>query len=483
MPTVKVPLATGVYRNIDQTELKDEAYELMDCYVNERGSVVRRPACVQKIVQDASYGGCIGLYWWPVKGYALGVHSASNVVVRYTPSTPDSYTGLALSTISGTAYRPTFCDDGTSAFVARGGPIYYSNGSANFAAIADADAPILVTHVTWLDGYLIANSVGTNRFYYSAVADSATWDSEFASASGSSDNILALKAHNRQLFLFGTVSLEVWENNGESPFERVPGGFIESGCSAPYSIVTTEDDIFWLDQARRLVKWSGGRVERVSTPFDREIADFSQVDDCFAYHTAFGGKDFLVLQFPAEARTLVHNLTNKTWSEWGRWDSTRGEYDRFIGDAHCFNLTHGKHMIGSYRGPDIQHLEEDVFRDSDYQASNSLARIRSLQTTGHIDYGTSKRKLSKELRLVLKRGNADSSIDAGEPGMQLRYRDNGSTDWSNWRQINLGGPGGTKRIVRLQRQGVFETRQYQFACSDDCGWNLIDAEEDIEVLR
>src|SRR3989304_9973387 len=104
------------------------------------------------------------------------------------------------------------------------------------------------TSLTFQDGYFIVRKAETGRFYISDLLNPASWYAlDYATAEGLHDNLVAVHSNNRDLWLLGSESMEIWYNSGESafPFARYSGGFINIGCKAAGSVVSSEQGVFW----------------------------------------------------------------------------------------------------------------------------------------------------------------------------------------------------------------------------------------------
>ena len=269
MTTVKVPLFTAVYRNVDNVELSDKSYELVDGYLDEEGFNVRRPGLSLGI--DLGYGTNFpieGLFWWPQKSVAIAISNNKILRLAYASETL-TFTDMTTNG-PGSQSPPTFTVGVDSnvvspvlfGIVAAGGAMVQGNGTgatiSNFATIADADAPTAVTHVDFVDGYVLATT-GKGMFHFADVNSPLSWSAlSFATAMRNPDNIQALKVYNRQIFLIGQVTTEIWENDGTTPFSPATGGFLEYGTNSPHSVVVTSNGLFWLDNNRHIVVYRNG---------------------------------------------------------------------------------------------------------------------------------------------------------------------------------------------------------------------------------
>lgn len=473
MPTVKVPIFGSVYKGVDGIELNDDNNSLVDGFRTLKGGTAGRPGSLAKFTASTATGfGFDGLFYWSEKDVVMGVAAGEVYQLSYTANTPfiTALTGGVPLLNQGSPVSMTV--DGTNFYACNGGRIVYTPVGGTPAYIADPDAPTNATHVDFLDGYIIAID-GSNKWYWSDVNAGTSWNAlSFASAAGSPDLLNSLKVFNREIYLFGQRSVEVWENDATTPFSRIPGGMIQTGCSAPYAVFSDENSLYWLDDNRRLVRFAGKSIERLSTKFDRELQGLSKVSDAVAFKIQIDGYVFFVFTFKDADRTLVYNQTTDDWCEWGRWIYADAAYERWLGNSYCFAERWGTHLVGRRDKLIVSELSKNYHTDD-----SDITRLYRL--TGHIDYGTSKIKQSNELRFRVKRG---AGLSSGTPKLMLRYKiDN--RDWSNMKEFSLGKVGEYDIIVRDLRRKQFRTIQYEFSATDAVDLVFSDAEEDIEVLR
>lgn len=475
MQTVPLPIFNPVYRNVDETEVTDASYLLVDAYLDEAGGSTRRPGLSQLLDHGLGVNNEIdGLFWWPQKTVAISACGGNLYKLEYDAGTGVlSDTALSGDTL-GSDTRVIWAADDTRVYAANGANIVHATTSSGSATtMADGDAPTSVTHIAWIDGYLLANNVDENKVYFSDVNNPLSWTAgDYFSAVGNSDFVTAIHVFNREIYVFGPNSIETWVNDGINPFSRVPGGFIETGVIAPYSIVNTENGLFWLNNNRRFVEFNGRTVKTISTAYDKEIQGYSNVSDCMGNRIEIAGKPFLVFHFPGEDKTLVYNYEAGDWAEWRYYVGPSQTYNRWLGNDHIFAPNWGLHLVGD-RSDSLVHNFSPEFLD------DNGAEIRSARRTGHISYGTSKTKRSDEIRFTVKRGTGD--LTSRTPQMTIRWRnDNGP--WGPEVFVDLGDIGEMGFIKRIQRTGMYRKRQYEFMCSDPAPFIFSDAEEDIVVL-
>jgi hypothetical protein len=481
MRELEVPLFTAVYRNVEQEELTDESYELIDGFVDELGFNCRRPGL--SLLLDLGYGTnrpVEGIFWWPEKACALAV--SDNKVHQLTyPSSTLTATNITTNG-PGIVSTPTFARGTNSnvstptyyGLIAAGGAIIQGNGTgstiSNFATLADGDAPTTVSHIDSIDGYILAT---TNKpfFQNSDVNAPLSWAaSSFQTAMRSPDLTKALVVFNRQIYIFGQDSTEVWENDG-TPFAPVPGGFFQCGTIAPHSAVTDDNGIYWLGHRRHFMKVEGGQLQSISTPYDKEIADFSTISDCVGFRMEIRGRPAIMWQFPSQQRSLVYQPDNRSWSEWKNWDSNYSEYQPWIGKSYCYSPDWGLHLVGS-------RYDSKIYSMSTNYKSDNGNEIRFKKVTGLIDHGTNAQKRSGRLFMRAKRGDGHGGSDGV---MLLRWNDD-NEGWSNQVEVSLGAVGERETVIDVDARGLYRTRQWEIVVTDPVSVVFGKATQELEVL-
>lgn len=523
MPTVQVPLSSDIMTNVDQTSVRDGNFQLFNATVDESGATVGLPGTTSFYTGLSAFTSSgdagsqnpliTGLYWASKRstlivavaqtlrglqlrndpqatpyGYATSQRDPSgdlkvapHVSVVDVSSYPNPF-----STWGSLGTNPTrFMYDGDTKLYATGGgvPIIASFTSTGFVVAGPsnkdvstiANMPTSASHIGYIDSYALMNNVGSNVFNFSNVADVSTWSaSDVASAAGSEDNLVALLIFNRRIYLFGRQSIEIWENDGVTPFSRVSGGFIEGGTLAPYSVVTANQSIFWLDATRRFATFSGSDVSYLQSPFDKELASLPIVTDAQGYSCLINGDTFIIWDFPAAQKTYAVKIRGDSlvWSQMGFWNG-----DTYMGSSVTGWTSvpeAGVTLCYDKGGSTIYALDPSSRTDAAKGIPFRFSRV-----TGHLDFGTHKRKLAKEMLIRLKRGQGSSTT---VPYAVLKWRDNGEGPWTGERHIDLGLQGNREITARLPRMGVFRTRQFELSISDSVPVNIVSAEMDLEVL-
>jgi len=470
MPFQKVPLTGASYPSLNEQFLDTRSAVVRNLYVNEFDYSEKRPGLME-LLDLGTARGIDGLYWWDVAQKAVVV---SNGRVWTIDDALGNTTELTSGDLLQIGTPTTFDDNGTTLFMANGGKILSSTSSGPAAYIADADAPTAVTHVAFLDQYIIANLSGTGSFQFSEVADPTAWRAiDIATAETKPDITKALHVGLGEIAHFGTKSIEFWLNDGVSPFARINGATIERGILAPYSVALVNDRWIALDDRRRVIVIDRRQPVEVSMPVHHVLQSLSSVETAIGQVYTIEGLPLYVLSFPQDNRTLVYNILKNDWTEWDYWDQTEATTRRFRGNAYCYASRWNLHLVGDHSNGKVYCAKPSVYQDIS-------GPIRCVRRTGFITHGTDQEKESRSLRIKVKRSVATAA--APNPQIMLRYRNNGGA-WSNELWRNLGPVGDHENYVTWESLGQYRARQYEIAFTDNAPFEMAGAEEDVEVMR
>ena len=209
----------------------------------EAGFLNRAPGL--RLLASVGFGPVRGLWTFNNVGYVVSGNELYRIDSAYTPT--------LIGAVAGTG-PVSMADNGTQLFIAANGPSYiYNSVTLAYGAITDVDFPGAVT-VSYLDGYFTFNEPNSQKIWVTSLLDGTTIDPlDFASAEGSPDGLVAVLVNNREAWLFGTNSIEVWYDAGtpDFPLARIQGASNEIGCVAPYSVAKLDNSLFWLGQDAR----------------------------------------------------------------------------------------------------------------------------------------------------------------------------------------------------------------------------------------
>lgn len=385
-----------------------------------------------------------------------------------------------LETITGVV---ELADNGNQVGIVDGDNLYIFNLTTSIFDRIQVDGWRGSFTIAFIDGYFLFTDPDTQIFYITALNDGTSIDAlDFASAESSPDNLLAVRAVNKEAWLFGTNSVEVWFNSGASlfPFERIQGAFIKYGCAAKYSAVTTAKTVFWLgnddDGSGTIWMAQGYQPQRISTfAVENAIQGYGNISDAVGHSYQEGGHYFYVLNFPTAGTTWAYDINLDLWHERQYFNPVTSLYERARPQNHIFVF--GKHLVGDYaRG--IVYEQNLSFLDDDGDI------IRRLRTSQHefdsksLDYiFYSKFQLDMQAGVGITTGN----IEDTSPSAILDWSDDGGYTWSNEHFRSMGKIGEYRKRVIWRRLGRGRDRVFRLTIAARVPVFIIDAYAEAEL--
>jgi hypothetical protein len=359
-----------------------------------------------------------------------------------------------------------------------------SGGQGYLAYIAAPGDPVTIIPVipastgTFMDGYYIAAQPNSNHFNISALNDGSSWDPlDYGVKQGYPDNIANITAAFEQLWIFGYDTTEVWYDSGAAnfPFQRIPGGLIEYGCYAPYSVAIMENSIMWLGGAsfsgHGVVYQTNGLVPtRVSNhTLEYKIQNvYGDITDAVAYCYQDSGHHFYVLNFPTANATWVYDITTGLWHERGFWNTATGQYEAILGRSHAF--VWNEHIVGDWRNGQLYLQNLNYYTDAGTTATNG-SPIRRLRSAPHISDNMLWTRYD-QLLVDMTVGDAAQGLN---PQMMMRWSDNGGRTWTNEKWASAGQAGQYNTRVIWRRLGRSRDRVFEISITDPVEATIIGA--------
>lgn len=466
---------------------------------------------------------CRGL-WTTSSDVTYGVFGSYLVQISYSSSSlanQASYNVVGqLNTTSGTV---RFADNQDTLLVVDGQYGYTVNVSdATFSQITDENFPGAQdgkhgpAHAACIDTYFIVNSVGTNKYYWSAPGyvpyafDSTKpgvqtlWNGlDYGEKLGDSDNIVGIVSTVNLLWIFGERSAEIHVNqqNGDdasgSIFGRMSNAFVNFGCGAAGSICKYTNTVYWLgrDQTGAIGIFaadSSFQPTRISTRgVETRIQSYSDISDCYSFVYSHNGHSFIIFQFPSgtptddqyqvTGATWVYDITNGTWTRRTIWDISTGLSSIWAGNYTTYNF--GKVLFGDASTNALYWFNSDKF-DNDKPDGTGTREIERV-VTSPIGYDSSKNTVYRSVQLQLQPGqglqNNNSAGIGANPKVMYSYSNDSGFSWSNERESSFGGYGEYAYRCRWVKCGIGRNRVHKFRITDPVFVCIIGLTVDIEV--
>lgn len=314
----------------------------------------------------------------------------------------------------------------------------------------------------YLDQYAIYAPVGS-AFYISSLAASGVIDDlDFASAEAMPDYLVSFIVCNRQLYLFGSKSTEIWINTGAAdfPLQRYEGMVMSVGCAAVHTPRILNGAPVWVgsDMAGAGSVWmaEGYTPRRISTrAVEEALRSSSDLSAATAYVQHWNGSYFYCLNLPGVDTTWCFDALTQSWHE-------RAELEGGIYQQHrvmcCFKFAGVDLGLGS--DGVLYTWSDDVHNN----AGDTLCRERISPHNATMD---GKRHFFGAFEVDCDRGGGGVAM--------LRYSNDGGATWTDWKQRSLGDTGHYQQRVLWNITGSARDRVWHLRCTDDVPFNVVHA--------
>jgi hypothetical protein len=346
------------------------------------------------------------------------------------------------------------------------GVFYYYGAGAHTGSIGPIDAPYppppfppsnsfaagwhAPADGDFMDGYWIFAEAGTQTFFISNYQVPSEYDAlDFAVEDDLPDSMVALRAVNGRVWVFGRQRMVAWYNSGAAafPFSRDNSSRIDIGAVNPTAMVKMENTLFWLGRdpygGVRVFMLDGYVPVAVSTPAEESIWQaYSNVEDAYAWVYQQEGHSFYLISFPTANTSFCYDRKENRWHRRSSFNSTTGQQEVHAGTCCTYNPLLGGHIVGD-RGTSTSYLmSRQVFTDFDV----SITRRR---ISPHVVTLGSQRASYNRFVLDTNTTHAQLSYsnDYGQTYNTLRNPDIVGSDHAEWVRC---GSTRTDRVFQVQ---------------------------------
>lgn len=337
--------------------------------------------------------------------------------------------------------------------------------------------------VAFIEGWLLFNQPGTRTFYTNApVPYTLTFAGLFyALKDSSTDNLVTLFENNRELWLLGERTTEVWYNAGGAnfAFSRLPGIGPQMGCSAKHSITRVGQNLAWLAQNEQgqniVVMTDQYSVERISNhAIEFAIGTYPQVSDAIGDCYEELGHVQYVLTFPTADTTWVFDLTTSetlkspdAWWQRLSWNSATGTYHRHIGN--CFVNFANIRMWGDYQNGQLYQQSRSIYTDNG-------TPLRCQRRAPHVWARENRKRIFQASMQVEFTPGVGLQVGQGvNPQAMIRWSDDGGFTYGNEIDVPIGLVGDTRNRAIVYQCGESRDRVWEVNFSDPVQRDMIGA--------
>lgn len=398
-----------------------------------------------------------------------------NTVYSVDPATG---TGTALGTLQTTNGQVGMADNGFQLVIVDGPFGYYIDFTAPTVLVQITDLNFLGSNtVTYQDGYFIFCAPNSKEFYLSDLNAITFLAPADTAKNGYPDNIVCTISVNRNLWLFGEVTTEVWFDSGDNlnPFAFVPGSLMQYGCAATFSVAKLFNTVFWIGADLTgsgmvyMANAGGYTPVRISThAVELAFRRYKTISDAVAYTYQENGHQFYVLNFPTASATWCYDCETSLWHE--RAYLTNGQLQRQRQNGMAF--VNEMYVCDDYANGNLYEMNSSVYSDN----SNAIPRIRiAPQLSNDMN-----RMFIARMQLDIESGVGIDGIGQGvNPQAILQFSNDGGHTYSDEMWASFGAIGATKKRAEWRRLGMSRDRVFKVTITDPVKVILLGAELDV----
>jgi hypothetical protein len=381
-----------------------------------------------------------------------------------------------VGTLPSSVGRVSACANATQVVFAHDLGWHYTTGTGLTSIPAGPKNSI----VTYMDGYGVFTESVDGEFGLTSIDDFSTISAlDIATAEALPDNLVSVYADQREVWLFGDLSTEIWADTGAEsfPFERIPGGVLSVGCAAPFSVAYTDGSVFWLAKDRTgkamVLRTVGYQTSRVSThAIEHAIDGYAVIDDAYAFGYVQEGHIFYVLTFPTADITWVYDCSTKQWGRRG-WRDSNGVLHRHRVGAYAF--FNGYHCILDHDNGTLYTMDLDFTTD----AGSVIYRERAWPLMPPEDM---RRMRCDMLEIVAEQGVGNITGADTNPAVALQMSYDGGVSFGNERYQYGGAMGNRIARMRWRRNGLGRRPVAKVSTTSTCKVVWMAANVDGEVM-
>lgn len=387
-----------------------------------------------------------------------------------------SWSATSIGTLVTTTGPVDMQDNGLQIFIVDGANGYWSTlGSSSLTQVTDPNW-LGSNMVNYQDGYFIFVAPNSKEFYLSDLNAPTFVAPANTAKNGYPDNVIGSTVSNRNFWLLGDETTEVWFDSGNNltPFQYIQGSMSQIGCAATFSVVNMGNTIIWLGKDQNgtgmIYQANGYQPQRISThAVELAIQNYSTISDAIGFSYQESGHYFYFLTFPTASATWCYDMTTQLWHE--RAYLSNGTFQRHR--ANCQAFAYGMNIVGDYSNGNLYQMTSNVYSDN----GNAIPRQR---VAPHISKDMN-RLIHSKFQLDFEPGiGIDGSGQGVNPQVILEWSNDGGKTWSNQHWTSLGAEGTTNTRAIWRRLGQGRNRVYRVTITDPVKVVMIGAEIEIE---
>jgi len=242
------------------------------------------------------------------------------------------------------------------------------------------------TTLDYADGYFVISGKD-GRVYFSDLNDAFDWPGfNFFTPTFKPDKVKAIVTFREEIYCFGDETIEVYINDGTTPFIRQSRTSMYFGLTARDSVAVHQSGVFFLGKS----KTGGNAVYLMGTDYSltpvssptiaSRLNSLGTNEDAEGYVVSTtDGHIFYHLHLPALHTTLVYDMTTGMWHERQSQkpsSDVNGEQPQDMYRGRCFATFKGMNLFGDWHSGKI--FKEDITVSTDAGLPRKLRRVSSI---------------------------------------------------------------------------------------------------------
>ncbi len=329
--------------------------------------------------------------------------------------------------------------------------------------ISDIDYPRGTT-LDYSDGYFIISGED-GRVHFNELNDGFDWRGlNFFTPTYKPDKVKAIVAFREEVICFGDETIEIYINDGSTPFIRQSRTSMYYGLTARDSISTHHAGIFFLGKSRLggsevFLMGSDYSLTPISSPAISQILNNQSNEDAEGFVlNSTDGHIFYHLHLPSLNTTLVYDMTTGMWHERQSlrpFRDSNGHQPQDMYRGRCHTRFKGMNLLGDWHSGKI--FREDASVTTDDGNTRLLKRVSSV--------------FHNELKNISVYGlefdvNSGFSPTGTKSVMMLQYSKDGGNTFEPEDLLELGQLGEYDTRVKTNNLGTARNWVISFAVTD-----------------
>ena len=330
--------------------------------------------------------------------------------------------------------KVVFADNGIDMVFVAGNGYSFTPGTGVFKSM-EQEGWYPSDTVAYMDGYFIFNRTGTGQFFVSKLYSTEVDPLDWATGEAAPDDTVGVVVANRQLWIIGEKTSEVWYDSGDPlfPFTRVAGAVAQIGCFNYKTIAEITGSLFFVSQDFKVYQTTGYSPVPISTPGVEHKIKQAGREDLRGFTYFDEGHWFYALTIDDDT-TMVYDPSVAQWHIRSSISTGRWKIEGAI------NVYATGSVVG-YGGTKFYRMSIDHYTDDGDVIRREAVSVPINKTVNRI-------RIS-ELQL-----DCEVALDINaKVGMQTSG--DGGVTWSNTNEAFTGKTGTYKNRVRWLRLGQF----------------------------